>query len=49
MEPVADREDIAAIAIAFEEKAVPLSYKMRISEYLSTSKQSTKSTVTAGE
>lgn len=36
IEPVADREDIAAIAILFVERQVPLPYKMRISEYLST-------------
>lgn len=39
IEPVAEREDIAAIAIAFDESSVPLAYKMRISEYLSTAKQ----------
>lgn len=49
IEPVADREDIAAIAMAFEEKVVPLPYKMRISEYLSATKQSSKSTAATGE
>jgi PilZN3 domain/PilZ domain len=35
IETVADREDIAAIAILFAEQSVPLGYKMRINDYLS--------------
>lgn len=49
IEPVADREDIAAIAIAFDEQSVPLTYKMRLSEYLSATKQVSKSTAATGE
>lgn len=48
IEPVSDRDDIAAIAIAFDEARVPLAYKMRISEYLSSTKQPSR-TAAAGE
>lgn len=36
IESVAEREDIAAIAVQFDEEHVPLPYLMRVSEYLST-------------
>ncbi len=34
-EPIADRKDIASIAIQFEEKLIPIEYKVLINDYLS--------------
>ena len=34
-EPIADRKDIASIAIQFEEKLIPIEYKILINDYLS--------------
>lgn len=48
IEPVAERDDIAAIAIAFDETSIPLAYKMRLSEYLSSTRQTSR-TAAAGE
>ncbi len=49
IEPISERDDIAAIAVAFDEQSVPLSYKMRINEYLSATRQSSKSAAATGE
>lgn len=39
IETVAERDDIAAIAILFEQSSVPLSYKVRINDYLTAGNQ----------
>ncbi|MCG8478028.1 MAG: hypothetical protein MI724_02955, partial [Spirochaetales bacterium] len=39
-EPVEGRSDIAAFALQYDEEAVPMSYKMRLSEYLRPIKRS---------
>ena len=38
-EPVENRQDLAAVGIKFDENQVPLSYKIRINEYLSTTRK----------
>jgi len=38
-EPVEGRQDLAAVGIKFDENQVPLSYKIRINDYLSTTRK----------